>query len=115
MPNHVEQTMRSLLTSVLILSMFAACAEPSTPVRPKAEREPKTFRLSPGQTLTLRSDQVVQDDRFICRDKEGSNKGGVNGVPTAGTGVGNSAGMSVETHLDGTVVATCEPGPAGNV
>jgi hypothetical protein len=74
------------------------------------DREPKTWVLRAGQTLSLRSDEVHPDDDYRC-----TGKGGVDGTPPPGTGVSNSAGLTVATDADGTVTATCEPGPPGNV
>jgi hypothetical protein len=73
-------------------------------------REPKTWIIQPGETLRLSKDEVHPDDRWMC-----PGKGGVTGTPEPGHGVGGSGGFSVEASLDGMVVASCEPGPAGNV
>jgi hypothetical protein len=75
-----------------------------------ADRDPKTWVVQPGQTLTLSSDEVHSDDVYRC-----PGKGGVNGTPDPGHGVGGSGGFSVETDPDGNVTAYCEPGPPGNV
>ena len=74
------------------------------------EREPKTWIVQPGETLTVSADDVRPDDLYRC-----PGKGGVNGTPDPGHGVGGSGGLSVETAEDGTVTATCEAGPPGNV
>ena len=65
--------------------------------------------VQPGQTRTWEPDDVGPDDRYRC-----PGKGGVNGTPEPGKGVGGSGGFSVETALDGTVTAYCEPGPPGD-
>jgi hypothetical protein len=70
----------------------------------------KNWVVQPGETLTLQPDEVGPDDEYRC-----PGKGGVNGTPEPGTGVGNSGGLSVTTANDGTVTVECEPGPAGNV
>lgn len=74
------------------------------------DRGPKTWIVRPGETLTLSSDEVHPDDLYRC-----PGKGGVNGTPDPGHGVGGSGGFSVATEEDGTVTAYCEPGPPGNV
>jgi hypothetical protein len=73
------------------------------------ERGPKTWVVQPGETLTLSADEVHRDDLYRC-----PGKGGVNGTPAPGRGVGGSGGFSVATDDDGTVTASCEPGPAGD-
>jgi hypothetical protein len=75
-----------------------------------ADRAPRTWVVQPGETLTLSADEVHPDDLYRC-----PGKGGVNGTPKPGHGVGGSGGFSVETAPDGTVSAYCEPGPPGNV
>jgi hypothetical protein len=70
------------------------------------ERGPKTWVVQPGETLTLSADEVRPDDLYRC-----PGKGGVNGTPDPGHGVGGSGGFSVATDDDGTVTASCEPGP----
>jgi hypothetical protein len=72
-------------------------------------RAPTTWVVQPGHRLVLSSDEVLPDDRYRC-----PGKGGVNGTPEPGHGVGGSGGLSVETGADGTVIVTCEPGPPGN-
>jgi hypothetical protein len=74
------------------------------------ERAPRTWVVQPGHRLVLSAEQVVPDDRYRC-----PGKGGVNGTPEPNHGVGGSGGLSVETRADGTVIASCEPGPPGNV
>jgi hypothetical protein len=74
------------------------------------DREPKTWTIQPGETLRLSADEVLPEDRWRC-----TGKGGVNGTPEPGRGVANSGGFQVETAADGTVTASCEPGPGGNV
>jgi hypothetical protein len=76
----------------------------------RAQRGPKTRVVEPGEKLTLSADEVHPDDLYRC-----PRKGGVKGTPPPGLGVGNTRGLSVETALDGTVTAHCEPGPPGNV
>jgi hypothetical protein len=73
-------------------------------------RAPKTWVVQPGQRIVLSADEVLPDDRYEC-----PRKGGVIGTPPRGHGVGGSGGISVETRPDGTVIASCEPGPPGNV
>lgn len=73
-------------------------------------REPRTWVVHPGETLTFSADEVHPHDLYRC-----PGKGGVNGTPEPGHGVGGSGGFSVETAGDGTVTAYCEPGPPGNV
>jgi hypothetical protein len=75
-----------------------------------SETDRRTWVVQPGETLTLSADEVGPDDLYRC-----PGKGGVNGTPDRGTGVGGSGGFSVETADDGTVTAYCEPGPPGNV
>lgn len=72
-------------------------------------RGPKTWVVQPGETLTLSADEVHPDDLYRC-----PGKGGVNGTPDPGHGVGGSGGFSVATEDDGTVTAYCEPGPPGD-
>jgi len=72
---------------------------------PVGRRSAQTWVVQPGETLTISADDVRPDDRYRC-----PRKGGVNGTPPPGTGVGGSGGLSVETALDGTVTARCEPG-----
>ena len=74
------------------------------------EREPKTWVVQPGETLSLTADEVGPDDVYRC-----SGKGGVDSTPDPGTSVTNSAGITVEYGEDGIVTVTCEPGPPGNV
>lgn len=73
-------------------------------------REATTWIVQPGETLTLTADEVHADDLYRC-----PGKGGVNGTPPPGHGVGGSGGFSVVTQEDGTVTASCEPGPPGNI
>ena len=77
---------------------------------PREQRGPKTWVVEPGETLTLSADEVHPDDLYRC-----PRKGGVKGTPPPGHGVAHSGGLSVETDVDGTVTAQCEPGPPGNV
>jgi hypothetical protein len=72
-------------------------------------RGPKTWVVQPGETLTLSSDEVHPDDLYRC-----PGKGGVNGTPDPGHGVGGSGGFSVATEDDGTLTAYCEPSPSGD-
>ena len=65
--------------------------------------------IQPGQTRTWLAEHVGPLDQYRC-----PGKGGVNGTPDPGTSVSNSAGLTIETAEDGTVTATCEPGPPGN-
>ena len=74
------------------------------------ERAPTTWVVQPGQRLVLSADEVRTDDVFRCPQE-----GGVIGTPPLDHGVGGSGGLSVRTESDGTVVASCEPGPPGNV
>jgi hypothetical protein len=76
---------------------------------PAGRRSGQTWVVQPGETLTLSADDVRPDDLYRC-----PGKGGVNGTPPPGAGVAGSGGLSVETALDGTVTAHCEPGPPGN-
>jgi hypothetical protein len=69
----------------------------------------RTWVIQPGDTLTLTADEVGPDDLYRCEGK-----GGVNGTPDPGHGVGGSGGFSVETASDGTVTLSCEPGPPGD-
>ena len=78
-------------------------------IHPSQAPEPKTWIVRPGETLTLTADETGPDDVYRC-----PGKGGVIGTPDRGRGVGGSGGLSVETAMDGTVRATCEPGPPGN-
>ena len=71
------------------------------------DRAPKTWIVRPGETLTLPAGAAHPDDLYRC-----PGKGGVNGTPDPGHGVGGSGGFGVETAADGTVTATCEPGPS---
>jgi hypothetical protein len=66
----------------------------------------QTWTIEPGDTVKLSADEVGPDDLYRCRGK-----GGVNGTPDPGHGVGGSGGFSVSTAADGTVTLTCEPGP----
>ena len=75
-------------------------------VQPYQAPEPKTWIVQPGETLTLTADETGPNDVYRC-----PGKGGVIGTPDRGRGVGGSGGLSVETALDGTVTAYCEPGP----
>ena len=74
------------------------------------ERDPKTWIVQPGETLRVPADQVLPDDRWVC-----PGKGGSEGTPPIGHGVGSSGGFSMEVDMDGNVTAYCEPGPPGNV
>lgn len=73
------------------------------------QRGPKTWVVQPGETLTLSANEVHPDDLYRC-----PGKGGVNGTPDPGHGVGGSGGFSLETASDGTVTLYCEPGPPGD-
>jgi hypothetical protein len=79
-------------------------------ILPSEAPAPKTWKVQPGETLNLTDDETGPDDVYRC-----PGKGGVVGTPDRGHGVGGSGGFSVETALDGTVTAYCEPGPPGNV
>ncbi len=78
-------------------------------VHPSQAPAPRTWIVQPGETLTLTADEAGPDDVYRC-----PGKGGVIGTPDRGRGVGGSGGFSVETALDGTVTAYCEPGPPGD-
>lgn len=73
-------------------------------------RDPKTWIVQPGGTLRVPADQVLPDDRWVC-----PGKGGSEGTPPIGHGVGSSGGFSMEVDMEGNVTAYCEPGPPGNV
>lgn len=73
------------------------------------QRGPKTWVVQPGETLILSANEVHPDDLYRC-----PGKGGVNGTPDPGHGVGGSGGFGVATEDDGTVTAYCEPGPPGD-
>jgi hypothetical protein len=74
------------------------------------DRDPKTWIVQPGETLRVPADQVLPDDRWVC-----PGKGGSEGTPPIGHGVGSSGGFSMEVDMEGNVTASCEPGPPGNV
>jgi hypothetical protein len=95
---------------VLVLGLAALYWFNRIPVTVMDSDGPRTWVVQPGETLTLSADEVHPDDLYRC-----PGKGGVNGTPDRGTGVGGSGGVSVETASDGTVTLSCEPGPAGNV
>jgi hypothetical protein len=74
------------------------------------ERESKTWIVRRGETLTVSILDSHPDDLWRC-----PGKGGVNGTPPPRHWVGGSSGFPVGTDEDGTVTASCEPGPPGNV
>jgi hypothetical protein len=74
------------------------------------DRDPKTWIVQPGETLRVRAGQVLPDDRWEC-----PGRGGSEGTPPSGHGVGSSGGFSMEVDIEGNVTATCEPGPPGSV
>jgi hypothetical protein len=74
------------------------------------EHGPHTWAVQQGAPLVLLPTDVDPGDEYIC-----PGGGRKVGTPDPGTGVTDLAGLSVETAEDGTVTATCEPGPPGNV
>jgi hypothetical protein len=74
------------------------------------DRDPKTWIVQRGETLRVRADQALPEDRWEC-----PGKGGSTGIPPRGHGVGGSGGFSMEVDMEGNVTAYCEPGPPGNV
>lgn len=70
------------------------------------ERQPKTWTVQPGETLTLSADEVRPDDSYRC---PGLTR--IDFTPHAGTGFSDIHGFYVFTAEDGTVTASCQPGP----
>jgi hypothetical protein len=68
-------------------------------------RPPKTWVVADGETRSFFTTQVVESDIFRCADGPGAVK------PPRGSGVWNSAGISVETGWNGVVTVTCGHGP----
>jgi hypothetical protein len=93
----------AVVVVIVVIGVLVIAKEPA------GRRSAQTWIVQPGETLTLWADDVRPDDRYRC-----PGKGGVNGTPPPGAGVGGSGGLSVETALDGTVTVRCEPGPPGN-
>ena len=66
----------------------------------------RTWIIQPGERARLSSDEVGPDDWYRCEGK-----GGFIGTPEAGSHIGESHGLWIETAFDGTVTLYCEPGP----
>ena len=101
---------RAVVLLAILGTLAAACrTESDVPaVGPSPAGSPRVIVIEPGDRVTFAPDEVDVGDVIECRGK-----GGVT-VPEPGVGVGSSAGVEAETREDGSVVATCEPGPPGN-
>jgi hypothetical protein len=98
---------------VVLASMLGSCALDDTP-RPSPITSPsdrtRTWVVPDGTVHTFEPSELRADDVFRCSD----DSGGVAGVPSPGSAVGNSGGITVTTEEDGSVTVACEPGPPGN-
>lgn len=96
---------------VIALTLVAtACGMARFPFGSSENRPAKTWTVKDGTSRTFQPQQLTPDDRFQCSDG-----GGAVGVPSPGSGVGNSSGISASTGLDGSVTVRCDPGPPGNL
>lgn len=87
--------------------LVAACGEPDRVGGPEPgpTESRRVVRIEPGERVVFGPGEVAEGDIIRCRGK-----GGVT-VQPPGFGAGSSGGIDAETRLDGSVVATCEPGP----
>lgn len=74
-----------------------------------AQRSPKTFTISNGDSVTYKPGVARPGDKIVCLGGGGVviGKPGT-GVWSLGTGPGGSADVSVSTGEDGSVVASCK-------
>jgi hypothetical protein len=83
-----------------VLAAWALVGEDSDDVRPR-----ETWIVAEGETRTFSPTTLLPGDGFRCGGADGP---GVGYVPAPGTGVGNSAGITVTAAIDGTVTVECE-------
>jgi hypothetical protein len=98
------------VASVLVLGLVALYWFNTNLTQRSVEHGPHSWAVQPGTPLVLLPADVDPGDEYIC-----PGGGRIVGTPDHGTSETDLAGLSVETRLDGTVTAYCEPGPPGNL
>lgn len=66
------------------------------------------IRMTPGEKLTPSPEEISAGDVIRCKGR------GAVVVQAPGIAVDGSFGLEVTTDPDGSVVATCDPGPRPN-
>src|SRR3712207_2635139 len=101
----VRRRMLGLATGVA--AVVGAAIAASTLVRDDTGdvRPRETWIVAEGETRTFSPTEILPGDGFRCGGQDGP---GVAYVPEPGALVGNSAGITVTTAMDGTVTVECE-------